>query len=175
MQQFLVITALGANTPRLMEQLSRVIRDSGCTITDSRMTVLGNEFSAITMIAGTWDAIAKIEDQLQRLTTELGLAIQWKRTTPHRPEAAQMPYAIDVVCGDRPGVVHDIAKFIAENGIQIQDMYTHTYLAQHTETPMFSLHMTIAIPVNMSIAGLRGDFMEFCDRLNLDAIMEPVK
>jgi glycine cleavage system transcriptional repressor len=40
---------------------------------------------------------------------------------------------------------------------------------------MFSLHMTISVPSNTSIAALRGEFMEFCDRLNLDSIMEPVK
>ena len=86
-----------------------------------------------------------------------------------------MPYAIDVVCCDRPGVVHDIAKFITDNELQIQDMYTNTYRALHTDTPMFSLHMTVNVPVNVSISALRGDFMDFCDRLNLDAIIEPVK
>jgi glycine cleavage system transcriptional repressor len=40
---------------------------------------------------------------------------------------------------------------------------------------MFSLHMTISVPTNLYIAGLRGEFMDFCDHLNLDAIMEPVK
>jgi glycine cleavage system transcriptional repressor len=35
--------------------------------------------------------------------------------------------------------------------------------------------MTISVPTNVSIAGLRGEFMDFCDHLNLDAIMEPVK
>ncbi|MBI2993920.1 MAG: glycine cleavage system protein R [Gammaproteobacteria bacterium] len=175
MLQYLVLTALGENSPRAIEQFSKAVRDCGCNITDSRMTVLGNEFAAVMMIAGTWDAIAKIEDQLPRLGQDTGLAIHRKRTTARKPAAAQMPYAIDVVCCDRPGVVHDIAKFIADNDIQIQDMYTSTYQAMHTQTPMFSLHMTIAVPTNVSISALRGEFMDFCDRLNLDAIMEPVK
>jgi glycine cleavage system transcriptional repressor len=175
MLQYLVLTALGQNSPRHIELLSRAVRDCGCSITDSRMTVLGNEFLLIMMVSGTWDAIAKIEDQLQRLEKELGLSIRWKRTGPRQPAGNQMPYAIDVVCCDRIGVVHDIAKFIADNEIQIQDMYTNTYLAMHTQTPMFSLHMTIGVPTDVSISTLRGEFMDFCDRMNLDAIMEPVK
>jgi glycine cleavage system transcriptional repressor len=175
MLQFLVLTALGENSPRHIELLSRAVRDCGCSITDSRMTVLGNEFLLIMMISGTWDAIAKIEDQLQRLEKELGLSIRSKRTGPRKPAGNQMPYAIDVVCCDRIGVVHDITKFIADNDIQIQDMYTNTYQAMHTQTPMFSLHMTIGVPTDVSISALRGEFMDFCDRMNLDAIMEPVK
>ncbi len=44
-----------------------------------------------------------------------------------------------------------------------------------TGAKMFSLHMMVNIPSDSSIASIRGDFIEFCDRLNLDAIMEPVK
>jgi glycine cleavage system transcriptional repressor len=40
---------------------------------------------------------------------------------------------------------------------------------------MFSLHVTINVPADISISAIRGDFIDFCDRLNLDAIMEPVK
>ncbi len=86
-----------------------------------------------------------------------------------------MPYAIDAVCSDRLGVVHDIAKFMANNELQIQDLYTNTYQAANTDTKMFSVHMTINIPTDTSISVVRNDFMDFCDRLNLDAIMEPVK
>ena len=175
MQQSLVITAVGEIVPRLMEQIARALRDLGCNITDSRMAQLGNEFALITMVSGTWDAIAKTEDYLPRMAREMNLALHWRRTTPAKPIKAMMPYAIDVVCCDRAGVVHDIAKFMADNDIQIQDMYTNSYVAMHTQTQMFSLHMTINIPTNVSISGLRGEFMDFCDRLNLDAIMEPVK
>ena len=158
-----------------MEQFARSLRDMGCSITESRMALLGSEFALLTMVAGTWDAIAKAEDQLPRLARELKVQMHWRRTGPRKPAKAQMPYAIDVVCSDRIGVVHDIAKFIADNDIQIQDMYTNSYLAMHTQTQMFSVHMTINVPTDVSISSLRGDFMDFCDRLNLDAIMEPVK
>ena len=35
--------------------------------------------------------------------------------------------------------------------------------------------MSINIPGSVHISGLREEFMEFCDQLNVDAIMEPVK
>ena len=54
-------------------------------------------------------------------------------------------------------------------------MYTSSHRAAHTGSPMFTLSMTVEIPAATHISTLREQFMEFCDQLNLDAIMEPVK
>jgi glycine cleavage system transcriptional repressor len=175
MQQYLVLTALGQNLPGAVVQLGRVTRDCGCNIVDSRMAAMGSEVAAIMMVSGPWDSIAKIEDQLPKLQQDLGMALHWKRTESGANDTSEMPYAIDVVGCDRAGVVFDIAKFIADNELHIQDLHSNTYQAARTGTQMFSLHMTVSIPVSMSISALRNDFMDFCDRLNLDAIMEPVK
>ena len=40
---------------------------------------------------------------------------------------------------------------------------------------MFSVQANVNVPANLSIAQLREEFTEFCDHLNLDAILEPVK
>lgn len=44
-----------------------------------------------------------------------------------------------------------------------------------TGADMFSAQVTIGIPATTHIAALRDDFLEFCDGLNLDAIMDPMK
>ncbi|MBM2829734.1 MAG: glycine cleavage system regulatory protein [Gammaproteobacteria bacterium] len=175
MENYLVITALGKHNPALVEQFTRAIKEYGCSIVESRMTVLGSEFCVLMMLSGTWDAIAKIEDMLPKLGNKIEMSIMTKRTVIAKDVSNLMPYAIDVVSFDHIGIVHDIIKFIAENNIGIQDMYTNTYKASNTGTQMFSLHMAINIPVDVSISSIRGEFMDFCDKLNLDAIMEPVK
>jgi glycine cleavage system transcriptional repressor len=35
--------------------------------------------------------------------------------------------------------------------------------------------MVISVPVKLQLAQLREEFMDYCDTLNLDAILEPVK
>jgi glycine cleavage system transcriptional repressor len=52
---------------------------------------------------------------------------------------------------------------------------TRSYAATHTGAPMFSVQMAVNIPATVHISGLREEFMDFCDQLNVDAIMEPVK
>lgn len=175
MDNYLVVTALGKNRPNDLEQLTHAIKENGCSIAESRMTLLGGEFCILMMLSGPWDSIAKIEDQLPKLGNKLSMSVMSQRTTPARIGSNLMPYAIDVVAFDRAGIVHDIVNFIQENKIVIQELHTNTYKAAGTGATMFSLHLTINIPADISISGIRGDFMEFCDQLNLDAIMEPVK
>ncbi len=175
MQNFLVITAVGTSQPGLVDACASAVRDAGCNLLDSRMTVLGSEFALLMLVAGTWNAIVKLEDSLPRLEKKHRLHVFAKRTAPRVPATNLMPYAIEVVSSDRPGIVADVAQFFSARDINVEDMHTAAYPAAHTGTPMFSLHLTISVPTDTSIAALRGEFLEFCDQLNLDAIMEPVK
>jgi len=175
MLNYLVISAIGTNQPGLVQSFSKAIKDCGCNIVDSRMTVLGGEFAMILLLSGTWDAIAKIENVFPRLEENLHLTIISKRTEARKKTTNFMPYAIEVVSIDHPGIVHDIAQFFSSHDINIEDLYTASYTAARTGAAMFSLHMTISVPINTSIAALRGEFVDFCDQLNLDAIIEPVK
>lgn len=172
---FLVISALGEDRPGLVNQISRVVFEHGCNIEDSRMAVLGGEFAAIILVEGKWNTLAKIENALPELERQLGLTIITKRTGERATGRNLLPYGIDVVSMDHPGIVNNLAGFFADRGINIEDMSTSSYAAPHTGTPMFSVHMTVGIPGDMHIGTLRDEFMDFCDGLNLDALLEPLK
>ena len=175
MQNYLVVSAVTENSSEIIGKLSKLSKTSGCSIVDSRIKVIGNEVSLMLFLSGTWDAIAKIEDMLKKLEQEKQILILSKRTELKEVNADAMPYAIDVVGQDQPGVIFDITDFMAKNNLQIQEMSSNTYQASQTGAKMFSLHMLITIPLDTSIAAVRGDFIDFCDQLNLDAIMEPTK
>lgn len=172
---YLVISALGEDHPGIVNQLSKVILDQGCNIEDSRMTVLGGEFAAMLLVEGKWNTLAKIENALPEVERQLGMTIICKRTGERATGRNLLPYAIDVVSLDHPGIVNNLAGFFAERDINIEDLSTSTYAAAHTGTPMFAVHMTVGIPADIHIAALREDFMDYCDALNLDAVLEPLK
>jgi glycine cleavage system transcriptional repressor len=175
MSNHLVIAAVGEDRPGLVDALSGWILDSGCNIADSRMTVLGGEFAVLLLAEGQWNNLAKLEDQLDQIQSKLGMIVTLKRTEEKRAEGAFLPYAVDVVALDHPGIVHNLASFFSQRNINIQDLSTANYAAAHTGTLMFSVHMALDVPADTHIAGLREEFLDFCDRLNLDAVIEPVK
>jgi glycine cleavage system transcriptional repressor len=175
MSNQLVIAAVGEDRPGLVDALSGWILDSGCNIADSRMTVLGGEFAVLLLAEGQWNRLAKLEDQREQVQSKLGMIITLKRTEEKRPEGAFLPYAVDVVALDHPGIVHNLASFFSQRNINIQDLSTASYAAAHTGTQMFSVHMSLDVPADTHIAALREEFLDFCDHLNLDAVIEPVK
>lgn len=175
MSNQLVIAAIGEDRPGLVDKLAGWILDSGCNIADSRMTVLGGEFAVLLLIEGQWNSLAKLEDQLEQMQERLGMTINIKRTEQKKPGGALLPYAVDVVALDNPGIVHSLANFLSQRGINIQDLSTSNYSAAHTGTQMFSVHMVLDVPGEIQIAGLREEFLDFCDQQNLDAVIEPMK
>lgn len=175
MESYLVISALGRDRPGIVKALTQGIVDCGCNVNEIRMSVMGDELALVMLLSGNWNAIAKFENALARLEESLDLNIQTKRTEPRNSSNNLIPYAVEVVSMDHRGIVRDIADFFAKRNINIEDLFASTYQAPHTGTPMFSLHLTVGIPSDTAIAGLRGEFMDFCDDLNLDAMLAPVK
>ena len=171
----LVLSALGEDKPGIIDELSRCVLDCGCNIVDSRMTILGGDFAILLLVTGNWNNIARLENQIHSLEQRLALTITARRTVSREISKDLLPYGVDVVALDQPGIVHNLASFFSQRKINIQEMVTSTYAAAHTGTPMFSVHLSVDIPANMQISALRDEFMDFCDQLNLDAVIEPVK
>jgi len=175
MKKYFVFSALGKDRPGIVNQLSKAILDSGCNIEDSRMTVLGGEFALILMVSGHWGAITRLERQVPVLENKLELTILARHTEPRTAVQDMVPYTVDVVAMDHPGIVHEIADFFATRDINIEELSTWTYPAAHAGAPMFSLSMTVSLPSGVHIGHLRDEFTSFCDNLNLDAMIEPTR
>lgn len=171
---YLVISTIGTDQPGIVNKLAKACSSNECNIIDSRMTVLGGEFAVIMMVSGTADAIAKLETALPPLSEELNLTTTIKHTS-QRNSAPSVAYSVNVVALDNPGIVHELAQFFSSRTINIDDLQTGTYSAPHTGTQMFDLSMSIRLPAKTHIGRLREEFLDFCDELNLDAVIEPLR
>ncbi|HET7307279.1 MAG TPA: ACT domain-containing protein [Gammaproteobacteria bacterium] len=175
MKQFLVVSVLGKERPDLLREITRAALDSGCLVKDSRMILLGQEFALQLLTTGKWDAIARLETTLTRLADQLELSITTRRSGERAARHDRIPYAIDAIAADQAGIIHHLADFFITREIEISELSTRAYPAPQTGAPLFAIQMVVAIPVSMAIADLREDFMDLCDRINLDAIIEPMK
>ncbi|HEX7081853.1 MAG TPA: ACT domain-containing protein [Gammaproteobacteria bacterium] len=175
MQQLLVISAVGGDPTAVVQDLTRTILDCGGNIKESRMTALGSDFGMLLLVAGNWHTISRLERDLERFASSNGLTMKFRRTEPRHFGKELLPYAVDVVGLDQPGIVHSLSGFFATRQVEIGELSARSYVASQTETPMFSVQMYINIPASIHISALREEFMDFCDQLNVDAIMEPVK
>jgi glycine cleavage system transcriptional repressor len=175
MSQLIVISAVGTDRTGVVQDLTKVILACGGNIEESRMTTLGREFAMLLLVSGNWHTLSRLEQGLDRLRDSTDLAISIKETVEKPVEEDRMPYAVDVVALDQQGIVFNLANFFATRDIEIADVATRSYAAAHTGAPMFAVQMAVNVPSSIHVAQLRDEFLELCDRLNLDAILEPVK
>ena len=171
----LVISAIGQDRKGLVSQLSSAIVENGGNILDSRMTILGGEFAILILVTAASDSLEKLEQQLPALGEKLGLTLISKRTTAATQTESAIPYHVEVVAIDQPGIVKEIAGFFSDQGINIYDLNTVGYQAAHTGTPLFSISMTINIPSELSLSELREQFLNLCDEQNIDGTIESIK
>jgi glycine cleavage system transcriptional repressor len=175
MKQHLAVSAIGNDRTGMVHELTRVISECGGNIAESRMAALGSEFAMLLLVSGNWHTLARIESELARLAETAALSVHVKRTEPRAARADMLPYSVDIVSLDQPGIVAGLSGFFSGRGIDICEVSTRSYAAAHTGAPMFAVQLVINVPGKLHVAQLREEFMDFCDSLNLDAILEPVK
>jgi len=175
MKQHLAISAIGSDRTGMVHDLTRIVADCGGSISESRMTALGAEFAMLLLVSGNWHALARLETELAKLAEAGNLSLQLRRTEPRAARSDLLPYSVDVVCLDQTGIVSKLSGFFSSRGIDIAELSTRSYAAAHTGAPMFAVQMIINVPSRVHLSTLREEFLELCDQLNLDAILEPVK
>jgi len=175
MSQLIVLSAIGTDRTGIVQDISEVVLACGGNIEESRMTTLGAEFATLMLVSGNWHTLDKLERGLEKLGNNDNLTVTIRKTDVRPTKEDRMPYAVDVVGLDTPGIVFSLANFFASRKIEIADVATRRYAAAHTGAPMFAVQMAVNIPASVNLAQLRDEFLELSDRLNLDAILEPVK
>jgi glycine cleavage system transcriptional repressor len=170
----LVVATVPQATPALVP-LARRVSDCGCNITEARLSTLGEDVVIALHVVGSWDAIAKLEAAASRLERDDDIKITVQRSAARPTQTNLLPYLVEVVAADKPGILYQLADFFANRGIAVEQLNSSRYRAMQTGADMFSAQITIGIPAKTHIASLRDDFLEFCDAHNLDAIMDPVK
>lgn len=171
----LLIQALAPASRSPLLTLACRIADAGCNLSESRVATIGTEVSLMLLASGAWDALAKLETALAKLARDESLRLVYYRTGSRENSSHLLPYLVEVVAADRPGIVAHVVEFFSHHGISVEQLTSTRYQAMQTRAEMFQAQFTIGIPADIHIAALRDDFLELCDGLNLDAIMDPVK
>jgi glycine cleavage system transcriptional repressor len=155
--------------------LSRRIADAGCNLVESRVATVGADVSVLLLAKGAWDAIAKLETAPGRNGRDENPHLLSYRTETRAEQSHLLPYMVELVAADKPGVLVELIDFFNRRKISIEQMSSMRYQAMQTGADMFQAQLTVGIPADTRIAELRDEFMELCDGLNLDAVMDPVK
>ncbi|MDO9424064.1 MAG: ACT domain-containing protein [Methylobacter sp.] len=171
----LAITALGNHKSNFIAEILPAVRDCKCNILEIRSSRLAQSTAAYLLISGNWNQIAKLESTLDIIQKRLDIKIHILRPDQKDKPKECIPYSLETISLDRDNVTESITSFLFDREIDIEEISGSCYQAPYIQTSVFSTKFVILIPPQLHLLTLREEFMDFCDQLNIDAILEPIK
>lgn len=175
-QRRLAVTAMGINRQGLALDLIRSVIERGCLIIDCRVVPLGQSLTVTFLIGGNWSALGRLETALPNLAEKLDIQIQYQSTeagTQGTPD--YRPYAVEVIAPSKADLVPQVLDFFHAQNVRINELATQEYLSTHTGAAMCNMSLVVHMPVSQHPQALRESFMDLCDELNADGILDPIK
>lgn len=171
----LAITALGNLNSHFLADILPTIRDCKCNVLEIRSSRLGQSTASYLLIQGNWNQIAKVESVLESLQKKIDVKVQYLRTDAREKGKESVPYTLETISLDKESIVESITTFLLEHNIDIEEITGSSYQAHYAQTSVFSTKFVILVPPQIHLLSLREEFLDFCDQLNIDAILEPIK
>ncbi len=170
-----ILTAIGADRPGLVDEVSQFIFARGGNIEDSRMVNLRGQFAIMVLIGGSDEAVRTIERELDALAQNSRLHAEVRPAQADKAPAARdaIPYRLTATAIDQQGLVHRFAHVLRELGVNIESLDTRLAAAPYTGAPVFEMELVISIPRAVSLSKLREQLGKLCDELNIDWQLEP--
>ena len=172
-EQFLVISALGANPMELTNVLCRASHENRCAVVTSRLTRHGECSALVLEISGSWDALARLEGTLPGLAKKHDFTVDLARSAAAEVRPQALPYVAYVSAVYRPDILNELCQFFLDHRVELESLTCDTYQAPQTGGTMLNATLTVTLPAGTQISWLRDQFLDFADALNLDALIEP--
>ncbi len=161
-EQIVAVTVLGDDRPGIVADVTSALAGLGGNLEDSTMTLLRGHFAMVVLVRTSYSP-AQVESALSPLTQGGALVVDARLLPAHavheRPGAA---YTLRVHGADRPGIVAEITRVVAEHGGNIVDLGTR--LGRR----LYVLTAELALPGGAAPARLESDLKEAASRLGVE-------
>ncbi|KAF3978482.1 MAG: transcriptional regulator [Methylococcales symbiont of Iophon sp. n. MRB-2018] len=171
----LTIVALGNKTTHFIVEILAAVSSCSCHVIELRSSHLTQTIASYLLIEGEWNHIAKLESILGTLQKKLEITIKTLRAEGNSALSGGIPYLLETISVDRNDIIKSITCFLLERDVGIEEINASCYQAPYIQTPIFSTKFILLIPPEVRLIALREEFLDFCDQLNIDAIIEPIK
>ncbi len=169
----LLITTICRHTHSVFLELSKIASKYECYINYGQLFTLGLDHSLLMQISGNWNHIAKIEATLPALAKKLEVELLFKRTPQEKADQPFLPYQIELMAINQPGIVFEVADFL--NTIELPIQKLEITSRSYRQTLILKMNLDVDLSADNNIADIREQFLLFCDELNLDGTLEPKK
>jgi glycine cleavage system regulatory protein len=162
----LVLTVIAPDQPGLVERIAQCIAAHGGNWLESRMSRMAGQFAGILKVAVPAEGYDELVEGLQALHSQ-GIRVLVAESGIE-PACTWKPIHLDLVGNDRPGIVRDITRLLAEQGINLESLTTEVAPAPMSSEPLFHAEALLAVPLTLSLDLLRDKLENLADDLMVE-------
>ena len=168
MQQ-LVITAVGADRPGIVDSLTEALAQFSANIADSRMSNLAGQFALVMLLEVPDEQAQPLTAKMPDLGGAIGLTITVAPSRSADPAPLPgVPYRIRTYAMDQAGLVHRFTHLLHTHNVNIEQLDTRLEHGPHSGTPLFSMDMVVTVPREVKLKALRDQLEQLSADLNCD-------
>lgn len=170
-RSMLVVSVVGADRTGLVQSIAETISAVGGNWEESRMARLAGQFAGILLVTIDPARSDELVGRLRKLEAS-GLVVTVRPTEVPEQAAATVNVKLTLTANDRPGIVRDVSKILAERGCNVEELETEVTSAPMSGDPMFTARATLRAPATTALADLRAKLEALGSELMLDLAIE---
>jgi len=163
----LILTVIGPDRPGLVRALSQAVAARGGSWLESRMARLAGQFAGIVMVEAPealLGDLAALESQGLRIVGQVVGSVE----PTGAPAVAGESLTLEVVGNDRPGIVRDVARILAESGVNIEELTTGVEAGSFTGGTLFRATARLRAPNAAAVEAVRTGLEQLGNELMVD-------
>jgi glycine cleavage system regulatory protein len=167
MSSSLVLTVIGPDRPGIVERLAEAIASHGGNWVESRMVHLAGQFTGVLRIEVPEEQSESLSEALRRLVGE-DLRVLIAASREAGPATGAPPIALELVGQDRPGIVRDVSRALASQGVNVEELETSCDSAPMSGERLFRARVQLRLPAGGSLDALREALEKLAGELMVD-------
>jgi len=161
------MTIIGPDRTGLVESVARIVAEQGGNWLESRMCRLGGEFAGILRVEIPAEKKSTLLDALQKLQQN-GLQIVVRADPPVSISAPGQQTKLEIIGGDRPGIVREITRVLARAGVNVEEFSSEVASAPMSGEMLFKASARLQLPKRCDLAALKKDLEKIAADLLVD-------
>ncbi|HEY1028787.1 MAG TPA: ACT domain-containing protein [Pseudomonas sp.] len=162
----LVLTVIAEDQPGLVERLAGCVAAHGGNWLESRMARMAGQFAGIVRVDVPADAHGSLIRELEALSAQ-GIRVQLA-ASGSEPGRRFTSIRLELVGNDRPGIVRDITRVLAEQGVNLESLLTEVAPAPMSGELLFTAEALLAVPETLALEQLQARLETLADDLMVE-------
>jgi len=163
----LVVTAFGPDRPGLVSLLADRGRQHGANWAGSRMETLAGQFAGIVHFQVPAERTDALCDAL-RLLESSGIRVVIDKSEAPTAPAGRRVVTLDLVGPDRPGIIRDLSRLLAERGVSIEELQSEIIDGTTGAPHRFNVKAHLVVPETLPNDELKRALSALANEMSVD-------